>query len=612
MCGIVGYIGKRKDIYPVLIKGLKRLEYRGYDSAGVAIIKDGEIISEKKIGKIKELEKKVGKGIIGGEVGIAHTRWATHGGVTDENAHPHFDCNNKIAIVHNGIIENWQTLKKLLEEEGHKFKTNTDSEILAHLIEKYYKEVKDLAKATRLALKKVIGAYGLLVISLDEPDKLVVARKGSPVAIGIGKAEYIVASDATPILEYTKKVIYLDDEEVAVINHEGYKVVDLENSDKEKKVNNLDWDITMAEKMGYDTFMLKEIFEQPDSITNTFRGRIIPEEGKIKFGGLNISDEELKGVKRIIISACGTAYYACLIGEYIIENLTEIPTEVEYASEFRYKKPVINGDCLFIAVTQSGETTDTLFALREAKNLGAKTLGICNVVGSSIAREVDGGIYLHSGPEIGVASTKAFTSMIVAQYLFGIYLAELIGKVDTKQTKELIYELQQLPDSVRRILTLSDEIREIAAKYQDNRNFLYLGRGNNFPIALEGALKLKEISYIHAEGYPAAEMKHGPIALIDENMPVVFIATKDKVYEKIMSNMQEVKARKGKIIAVANEGDKEIAKIADDVIYIPKTIDLLNPILTVIPLQLLAYHIAQRKCCDVDKPRNLAKSVTVE
>jgi len=369
MCGIVGYIGKRKDIYPVLIKGLKRLEYRGYDSAGVAVIKDGQMITAKKIGKIKELEKQVGNKIKDGQVGIAHTRWATHGGVTDANAHPHFDCDKKIAIVHNGIIENFQTLKKLLEKEGHKFRTQTDSEVLAHLIEKYYKEVNDLAKATRLALKKVVGAYGLLVISLDEPDKLVVARKGSPIAIGIGQDEYIVASDATPILEYTKKVIYLDDEEVAVINHDGYRVVDLENSDKEKKVNDLDWDITMAEKAGYDTFMLKEIFEQPDSITNTFRGRIMPEEGKIKFGGLNLSDEELKSVKRIIISACGTAYYACLIGEYIIEDLTGIPTEVEYASEFRYRKPVIDKDCLFIVVTQSGETTDTLFALREAKNL---------------------------------------------------------------------------------------------------------------------------------------------------------------------------------------------------------------------------------------------------
>jgi len=588
MCGIVGYIGKRKDIYPVLVKGLKRLEYRGYDSAGVA------------------------NTMKGGKVGIAHTRWATHGGVTDQNAHPHFDCDRKIAIVHNGIIENFQTLKKLLLDEGHKFNTETDSEVLAHLIEKYYVEVKDIAKATRLALKKVVGAYGLIVISTDEPDKLVVARKGSPIAIGIGKDEYIVASDATPILEYTKKVIYLDDEEVAVINHAGYRVVDLEDADIEKKVNDLDWDITMAEKMGYDTFMLKEIFEQPESITNTFRGRIIPEEGKIKFGGLNITDDELKSVKRIIISACGTAYYACLIGEYIIENLTEIPTEVEYASEFRYKKPVISKDCLFIAVTQSGETTDTLFALREAKNLGAKSLGICNVVGSTIAREVDGGIYLHSGPEIGVASTKAFTSMIVAQYLFGIYLAQLVGKVDVEKGKELISELQKIPDAVKEILKLDDKIKEIAAKYDKNRNFLYLGRGNNFPIALEGALKLKEISYIHAEGYPAAEMKHGPIALIDDNMPVVFIATKDKVYEKIMSNIQEVKARHGKVIAVANEGDTEISKVADDVIYIPKTIDLLNPILTIIPLQLLAYHIAQRKCCDVDKPRNLAKSVTVE
>jgi len=612
MCGIVGYIGKQKEIYPILIKGLKRLEYRGYDSAGVAVINNSKIEHAETVGRIADLEKKVGTTINNGQVGIAHTRWATHGGVTVQNAHPHFDCQQKIAIVHNGIIENFQTLKKILTKEGHQFKTETDSEVLAHLIEKYYKEVRDLAKATRLALQKVVGAYGLIVISLDEPDKMIVARKGSPIAIGIGQNEYIVASDATPILEYTKKVIYLDDEEVGIINHDGYRVVNLENDDVEKKVNDIDWDIAMAEKGGNETFMIKEIFEQPESVTNAFRGRIIPEEGKIKLGGLNISDDELKKVKRIIISACGTAYYASLIGEYIIENLTEIPTEAEYASEFRYKKPVIDKDCLFIAVTQSGETTDTLFALREAKKLGAKSLGICNVVGSSIAREVDGGIYLHSGPEIGVASTKAFTSMIVAQYLFGIHLAQLLGKVQENDCKKLIKELEQIPKSIKKILELNNGIKEIASKYQRNRNFLYLGRGNNFPIALEGALKLKEISYIHAEGYPAAEMKHGPIALIDEDMPVVFIATKDKVYEKIISNIQEVKARHGKVIVVANEGDKEIKKLADDVIYIPKTIDLLNPILTVIPLQLLAYHIARNKCCDVDKPRNLAKSVTVE
>lgn len=612
MCGIVGYIGKRKEIYPILINGLKRLEYRGYDSAGVAVVNAGKILAEKTVGKIADLEKKVGDKINGGEVGIAHTRWATHGGVTDQNAHPHFNCDKKIAIVHNGIIENFQTLKKLLTKEGHKFTSETDSEILAHLIGKYYKEVKDLAKATRLALKKVVGAYGLIVISSDDPDKLVVARNGSPLAIGIGQDEYLVASDATPILEYTKKVIYLDDEEVGIINHNGYRIVNLENDDIEKKVNNLDWDLAMAEKGGFETFMLKEIFEQPESITNAFRGRLMSEKGEVKLGGLNLSDDYLKNIKRIVITACGTSWHASLIGEYILEELTEIPVEVEYASEFRYRNPLVDKDCLVIAISQSGETTDTLFALREAKKKGTRTLGICNVVGSTIAREVDGGIYLHAGPEIGVASTKAFTSQMTVLYILALYLARILEKVDANQAKEMITELERIPALARKILDINDKIKVSAAKYEKNKNFLYLGRGNNFPVALEGALKLKEISYIHAEGYPAAEMKHGPIALIDDGMPVVFIATKDKVYEKILSNIQEVKARHGKIIVVATEGDKDIEKVADEVIYIPKTIDLLNPILTVIPLQLLAYHIARLKGCDVDKPRNLAKSVTVE
>ncbi|RJQ31416.1 glutamine--fructose-6-phosphate transaminase (isomerizing) [Candidatus Parcubacteria bacterium] len=612
MCGIVGYIGKRKKIYPVLLNGLKRLEYRGYDSAGIALVCGGKIVIKKKVGKIAELEKAVGKKLSTGELGIAHTRWATHGGVTDANAHPHFDCKKNIAIVHNGIIENYKVLKELLEREGHKFVTQTDSEVLAHLIEKYNDKVKDLAKATRMALKQVVGAYGLIVMSQYEPDKLVVARKGSPVAIGIGENEYLVASDATPILEYTKKVIYLDDEEIGIINHNGYKVVNLENNGVHKMINNLDWDIAMAEKSGFETFMLKEIFEQPESITNTLRGRVLAKEGEVKLGGLNLTDEELKRFKRIIITACGTSWHAALIGEYLIEELAKIPVEVEYASEFRYRSPLVDKETLMIAISQSGETTDTLFALREAKALGARTLGICNVVGSTIAREVDGGIYLHAGPEIGVASTKAFTSMVTALFLFAMHLAREKGLIEKSKAKKIISELLKVPDYVREILNLNDGIKTIARKYKDNKNFIYLGRGNNFPVALEGALKLKEISYIHAEGYPAAEMKHGPIALIDEDMPVVFIATRDKVYEKIMNNISEVKARQGKIIAVATENDNEIKKIANEVIFVPKTDELLYPILTSIPLQLLAYHIAKLKGCDVDKPRNLAKSVTVE
>src|SRR3989344_4396780 len=547
-----------------------------------------------------------------GDAGIAHTRWATHGEPSELNAHPHFDCTQKIAVVHNGIIENFQVLKKVLIKEGHKFVSQTDSEVLAHLIEKY-KPGKTLAQAAALALKQVEGTYGLAAICLDEPEVLVAAKKGSPLVIGVGQGEYLIASDASAIISYTKHVIYLDDNELAEIKAGGHQVINLLDSRGiDKKVEEITWDLAQIEKSGFETFMLKEIFEQPQSIANALAGRILVDQGRVKMGGLDEIEEKLNKISRIIIIACGTSWHAGLVGEFIIEDLAKLPVEVEYASEFRYRKPVIDASCLVIVISQSGETADTLAALELAKANKALTFGICNVVGSSIARKVGTGCYLHAGPEIGVASTKAFTSQLTILSLIAVYLGILKKTVSQDQAKEIFKNFSGLPKLIEKMLLQNDDIYKLAQKFRLASNFLYLGRGLNYPVALEGALKLKEISYIHAEGYPAAEMKHGPIALIDKNMPAVFIAVKDGTYDKVISNILEVKARNGVVIALATEGDEEIKKIVNEVIYIPETLDILSPIVNAVPLQLLAYHIARLKGCDVDKPRNLAKSVTVE
>ena len=610
MCGIIGYIGK-KEALPILIEGLKRLEYRGYDSAGVALVSNGKLDIKKAKGKILEFEKKLKKDSFASSVGIAHTRWATHGEPSEKNAHPHFDCHKKIALAHNGIIENYNTLKELLKREGHKFISETDTEVIVHLIEKYYEG--NLEKAVQKALHQVEGAYAIAVVAKEEPGKIVAARNGSPLVVGLGEDEYFVASDVAPLLNHTKKVIYLDDKEMVVLTQEGCRTLTIKNTEINKKVEEIKWDLAKLEKADFSHYMLKEIFEQPETITNAFRGRLNAKHGIVKLGGIMRLNEYLTGINRIIITACGTSWHAGLVAEYIIEELTGLPVEVEYASEFRYRHPVVDKKTLVIVISQSGETADTLAALREAKKRGAKVMGIVNAVGSTIARETDGGIYIHAGPEIGVASTKAFTSQITAFYLLSVYLSGLLGKASEKRDKILLKALEKIPEQVKKILKKSEEIKRLVEKFVNTNNFLYLGRGYNFPVALEGALKLKEISYIHAEGYPAAEMKHGPIALIDEKMPVVFIATGNStIYEKIMSNIEEVKARKGIVICVATEGDKEIEKIADHVIYIPKTEEMLVPLLSVIPLQLLAYHLAVLRGCHVDQPRNLAKSVTVE
>jgi glucosamine--fructose-6-phosphate aminotransferase (isomerizing) len=611
MCGIVGYIGK-KQASPILIDGLKRLEYRGYDSVGVAVW-DGQQINLAKLkGRVSQLADTLGSKNLVGNIGIAHTRWATHGEPSEVNAHPHLDCQGKIAVVHNGIIENYSVLRKALIEEGHKFVSQTDSEVLAHLIEKY-KAGRNLTEAVLLALKQVEGTYGLVVISVDEPGVMVAARKSSPLVVGVGKGEYLIASDASAIVSLTKHVIYLDDNEVVKITAEGHQVTNLlNNNGVEKKVEEISWNIDQIEKGGFETFMLKEIFEQPESIANALRGKVILETGSVKMGGLDEIKDRLDQISRVIIVGCGTSWHAGLVGEFLIEELAKISVEVEYASEFRYRKPVIGPECLVIVISQSGETADTLAALQLAKENGALTFGICNVVGSSIARLVDAGCYLHAGPEIGVASTKAFTSQLTVLTLVAVYFGLFRKNLDKAQAKNILSELLKVPELIKAILAGNEKILELAKQFYQTKNFLYLGRGYNYPVALEGALKLKEISYIHAEGYPAAEMKHGPIALIDKEMPACFIATKDKTYDKIISNILEVKARGGVIIALASEGDEEIKKIVDQVIYVPKTLDILTPILNTVPLQLLAYHIARLKGCDVDKPRNLAKSVTVE
>lgn len=609
MCGIVGYIGN-KNVAEVLINGLRRLEYRGYDSVGIAAL-NNKLIVQKQKGKVSELNAILNYDDFKRfSAGIGHTRWATHGEPNDTNAHPHTDCSGEIALVHNGIIENYAAIKKILLQHNHTIKSETDTEVLVHLIE-YYHQTMPLVDAVQKTLTKVEGTYGIVVISKKEPDKLVAARNGSPLIIGVGDGEMIVASDASAIVEYTRNVIYVSDGEIIEITKNGVKTFDLKKQTVEKHTDKIDWDIADIEKQGFAHFMLKEIFEQPETIQNAFRGRILLDEGKTRLDGLRLTEDELNAIRRIIFIACGTSWHAGLIGEYLIEEYARIPVEVEYASEFRYRSPILDKGDLVIVISQSGETADTLAALREAKARGVKVLGITNVVGSTIARESDGGVYIHAGPEIGVASTKAFTSQITVLILLTFYLAR--RKYMTADAgREFLQELINAPQHVKQILDKNDEIKKIAQLYKEHRNFLYLGRGIQFPVALEGALKLKEISYIHAEGYPAAEMKHGPIALIDENMPVVFIAVKDEVYQKVISNIQEVKARKGKIIAIATEGDEDIKKYADHVLYVPQTRKIVSPLLTVIPLQLLAYHIAVLRGCNVDQPRNLAKSVTVE
>lgn len=612
MCGIVAYIGPRQA-YPILIKGLQRLEYRGYDSAGV-IMRNGDFELYKKAGKVADLEAFTEGKSTEGTIGIGHTRWATHGLPNDTNAHPHLSNSGKIALVHNGIIENYASLKEQLINRGYVFHSDTDTEVLVNLIEEIKKvDNVSLEEAVRLALNEVVGAYAIVVMDEDDPDVLIAARKGSPLVAGIGKDEFYLASDATPIIEYTKNVIYLDDKEYIVLNRNGSFVVKtLANVEKSPFIQELEMSLEAIEKGGFEHFMLKEIFEQPKVIEDAFRGRMSASEGWIKLGGVDEYINRINKAKRFIISACGTSYHAGLLGEYLIEELARVPVEVEYASEFRYRNPIINESDVMLAISQSGETADTLAAIDLAKERQALIYGICNVIGSSIARASHAGSYTHAGPEIGVASTKAFSTQVTILTLLALQIAESKGSINTSYLRQILYELNNIPEKVRQALLLNDSVLEIAKVFKDATNFLYLGRGVNYPVALEGALKLKEISYIHAEGYPAAEMKHGPIALIDEHMPVVFLATNESAHEKIVSNIQEVKARKGKVIAIVTEGDKEIAALADYVIAVPQTEEILSPLVTVVPLQLLAYHIAVLRGTNVDQPRNLAKSVTVE
>ncbi|MBN1183294.1 MAG: glutamine--fructose-6-phosphate transaminase (isomerizing) [Bacteroidales bacterium] len=611
MCGIVGYIGNR-EAYPILLNGLKRLEYRGYDSAGIALL-NKDIHVYKRKGKVSDLEKYINNKDISGTIGIGHTRWATHGEPNDVNAHPHQSEKGHFVLIHNGIIENYSTLKQKLEKRGYVFQTQTDTEVLANLIEYIYISGKVTAEmAVRLALTKVIGAYGLVIMCKNEPDKLIAARKGSPLVIGLGKEEYFLASDATPIIEHTNSVIYLNNDDIAIIRRNELILKTVSNDKLIPKIQKLDLDITEIEKNGYDHFMLKEIFEQPRSILDTIRGRVATDFSEIRLGGLFEVLPKLVDAKRIIIIACGTSWHAGLVGEYLIESLARISVEVEYASEFRYRNPLLDKDDIVIAISQSGETADTLAGIQLAKECGATVLGICNVVGSSIPRETHAGVYTHAGPEIGVASTKAFTAQVTVLAMMALLLGHEKKCLPGKKYIELIQELSMIPSKIESILGYNEAIKKIASLYKDSTNFLYLGRGYYFPVALEGALKLKEISYIHAEGYPAAEMKHGPIALIDAKMPVVFIALQDTSYDKIVSNIQEVKARNGVVIALVTKGDKTIKKMVDHIIEIPTTSEELGALLTVVPLQLLSYHIAVMRNCNVDQPRNLAKSVTVE
>ena len=611
MCGIVGYIGN-KQAYPMLINGLKRLEYRGYDSAGIAILNKGTFIHKSK-GKVSELEKYIQNKDVSGTIGMGHTRWATHGEPNHINAHPHQSENGHFTLIHNGIIENYAVLKKRLQNRAYVFKSETDTEILVNLIEYIYIKGKVSAEtAVRYALTKIIGAYGLVIACKDEPDQLIVARNSSPLVIGVGENEYFIASDATPIVEYTKNVIYLNDNDVAIIKKDELILKNIKNQTFKPKIHQLNLDIESIEKQGYDHFMLKEIFEQPRSILDTFRGRVAADLSTIHLGGLHDVMPQLVEAKRIIIIACGTSWHAGLVAEYLIEELARIPVEVEYASEFRYRNPIIYKDDIIIAISQSGETADTLAAIKLGKEKGATVIGICNVVGSSIARETHAGVYTHAGAEIGVASTKAFTAQVTVLSMISAVIGYKKNVLSKEFYQNFIKELTEIPDKIKTILDSNEEFKNIASLYKDAENFLYLGRGYFFPVALEGALKLKEISYIHAEGYPAAEMKHGPIALIDEKMPVVVIATKDKSYEKIVSNIQEVKARKGIVIAIVTEGDTIIKDMADHILTVPNAELALVSLLAVVPLQLLSYHIAVMRGCNVDQPRNLAKSVTVE
>ncbi|HCY42462.1 MAG TPA: glutamine--fructose-6-phosphate transaminase (isomerizing) [Prolixibacteraceae bacterium] len=612
MCGIVGYIGD-KNVYPILIQGLQRLEYRGYDSAGLAIYNSSLKVFKCK-GRVADLEKFVSAEDISGNIGIGHTRWATHGEPNDRNAHPHTSMNGDFVLVHNGIIENYAELKSDLQKKGYSFQSDTDTEVLVNLIEYFYLNAEEVNAeiAVRLALSKVVGAYGIVVICKNEKHQLIAARKGSPLVIGIGRGEYFIASDATPIVNYTDSVIYLNDHDVAIINKDSLTLKTLENNPVAFKITKVDMSIGDLEKGDFEHFMLKEIFEQPKTIEDTFRGRISPDHSEIVLGGLLDVFPKLLKARRIIIIGCGTSWHAALVGEYLIEEYARIPVEVEYASEFRYRNPILNSDDVVIAISQSGETADTLAALRMAKENGATILGICNVVGSSIARETDAGVYTHAGVEIGVASTKAFTAQVTVITLLALKLAKEKQNISPELYLQLISELAEIPEKLKSILVKHPHIKEIAAKYKDSINALYLGRGYLFPVALEGALKLKEISYIHAEGYAAGEMKHGPIALVDDNLPVIVVAAKDHYYEKIVSNIQEVKARKGNIIAVVTEGDDTLKNMVNDVFEIPKSHPAVSPLLAIIPLQLFSYYIAVMRGCDVDQPRNLAKSVTVE
>ena len=608
MCGIVAYIGN-KPALPILTKGLRRLEYRGYDSAGVALICDGKIDRLRSVGKIDSLEEKVKTVCMGGTIGIAHTRWATHGGVTEENAHPHYSTSEKLVIVHNGIIENYRELKTMLKEKGFKFKSETDTEVLANLIESHYDG--DLRLAVEKALLQVRGTYGLVAMHVDEPDKLVVARLGSPLVVGIDDGEYYIASDATPMLAYTKKVIFLEDGEVAEITREKMDTFNLKDECITKCIEEIEWNDEQAEKQGYDHFMLKEIFDQPTVFEDAIRGRINMEEGTAHLGGLNMTDDEMRGIERIILIACGTASYAAMVGKYAFERLAGIPTEVAVASEFRYSDPIVDEKTLVFAISQSGETADTLAAVREAKRKGAFVRGIVNVIGSTIARETDGGTYIHAGPELAVASTKAYTNMVAIMLLYAIQFGRL-KRITLATGQRLIKALLEIPEKMNIILKQSDNIKKLAEKYKDYKDFLYLGRGINFPVALEGSHKLKEISYIHSEAYPAGEMKHGVNALLCPEFPVFALMTKNQLYEKMRSNIEEVRARDTKVILIANEGDENAKDLADDVIYVPPTMELLEPLLNTVPLQLFSYHVAVLLDKDVDRPRNLAKSVTVE
>lgn len=613
MCGIVAYIGDRQA-FPILIKGLKRLEYRGYDSAGVALLSDDMRVFKKK-GKVADLEGSIHESESYGTIGMGHTRWATHGVPNDVNAHPHVSQSGDLAVIHNGIIENYATIKEGLQRRGHVFHSDTDTEVLIHLIEDIMVNASlNLQEAVRVALKQVVGAYAIVILSKNHPEHLIAARKGSPLVVGIGKerGEFFLASDATPIVEYTRQVIYLNDGEIAVVENKELTIKTIDNQIQTPYIHELEMNLEQLEKGGYEHFMLKEIYEQPKSIHDSFRGRIEPNSADIHMQSIRDYGDKLKSINRLILIGCGTSWHAGLVAEYLFEEFARIPVEVEYASEFRYRNPVLYADDLVIAISQSGETADTLAAMELAKSKGATVFGICNVVGSSIPRMSHAGAYTHAGPEIGVASTKAFTAQVTVLSIVAIAMAKLRGTMSSDKIRQLMYELESIPEKVEKALKLNDQIVEIAKMYKDSRNFLYLGRGYNFPVALEGALKLKEISYIHAEGYPAAEMKHGPIALIDEEMPVVVIATNSAHYEKVVSNIQEVKARKGKIIAVVTEGNTSIRDMADHVIEVPATEESLSPLINTVPLQLLSYHIAVMRGCNVDQPRNLAKSVTVE